>query len=257
MKKIKFFSLILIIILCVTACGNTEKTISQKSPETVIDIFDGERRVWYIIDSDDLRYDSKVEAIFITENKKVIEGYYYIPYDDPEYFNAQIKFWTNENSSQDFCYTKFTLEDFDLLNDDEIVSKVRNNYADISKTYTLTPFIPDSGQIFSQKFKANNLPLNITYSGNRDNSGNVLVTETITLFEHDNLYTHYGYFLNSKYNYNKTISSTTIKSKNYVGISCTIDNEYGPCPKKIITLNTFDNFKELKLDSPDGATSLE
>lgn len=290
MKKI--LSLILVFIFTLNICGCNQTTTEtettnidsetkevkniadettvpeENTPETVMDMFDGERKVWFIVGKGlpgttknfELSYDNIVEAIFVTENQKIIEGYYFILPESP-YINSlvdgeNLKF-KEENSEFKIC-KQYILSDFDNLSDEEILLKVSQNYADISKTYFLTPPKNSYTDLENIKFSANILPLKIKYSGDLDSSRNNFITETLSIFDENYYYVFEDIsFLSSQYKYIDTILPTDIKNNEYVGITTACDCNGYNYHRKIITKNTYTNFGKLKLDSPEGATKLE
>lgn len=277
----KFISLILTFSLIFTfsACGNSNTDSESKSdkkgsnnsffsdssekdtadttakaPQTVMDLFDGERRVWYLLLGDEIAYDSAVKAVIVTENQMVVEGYYRIQNSIYSYLDVDLP----------HPYApSFTLEDFEGMSDADILNMVRSTYADISKSYgNYTIDFPEQSSTLELvgRFEATSLPYKITYNGNLDSSGNKLIDEKVKLFKNIPGYnavstrgTNFAYnAFDTDYYYTGTINPTVIKDKEYVGIEC--HREPKGSRYRLITINDFASFGTLSFDDPAGVT---
>lgn len=205
---------------------------TASTPKTIMDAFDGERRLWYRLKGDDynnynVRYDSDIIAVYVTENKKVTEVYY--------------RNWGSNEFNPAYGRTYIQLGELDGLTDDEILEMFREEYADGTKEYT----IEDEG--YTHTTEKVSLPRKIKYNGQTDNSGNKLIYEEIILLREE-LGNYDGYEL-AKYRCFKYLSPKTVKSMEFVGFG--EEN----IPNFLITMNTFDSF-EPEFDDPDGARKL-
>lgn len=225
------------------------------TPHTVMDLFDGERRVWYFIDSEDgIAYDKNVKFIFVTENKKVTEFYYnmggfaeYEGYPDP------VKVIPERNP---LFSDYFILSDFAEKNDDEILEMVRSRYADASQTYDFSlEYKYAQVEATGSPFIASELPYEIKYKGKFDASGNNLEYECVKFIDKP----YQLVLTNTQFNFreirtieNETyfqrmIKPTIIKDKEYVGFDGSMNTWW-------ITENTYASLDKIVYDSPDGAS---
>ncbi|MBQ7956475.1 MAG: hypothetical protein IJ279_00435 [Clostridia bacterium] len=281
MKKFLSLFICFLLVFSLTACGDkTDTEVNDDSvqsdlqekenqeifdeqettentsftPNTVMDLFDGERRIWYYIDSeaaeDGLAYDNRIQSIFVTENNTVVEFYYslgnylvggngfaVVPADCP-------------------CFSEyFILSDFEGKSNDEIIDMVSSRYANASQTYE---FVVNSDYDFLEvkgsPFIANELPYEIKYKGELDASGNDLESECIKFMDKQYILhiidskTHHGTNnIEDHTDFKAIIKPTIIKDKEYVGFKGTKD-----C--MMITENTYASFDKIVYDSPDGAS---
>ena len=276
MKRINILILVFIIIFIFTSCG-TEKTIQsnddtsndvninndvivqndniQSSPETVMDLFDGERRIWYFIDRNDaedgLTYDNEIQTIFVTENKKVVEAYYNLN----GIYTGNLALHIDIGDPNPLSNSRLKLEDLVGLSDDEIICMVQEKYADVTTTYDFD-FNFDEGvntEVTGSPFVKQDLPFKIIYDGELDSSGNNLENEKIKFLDKQYVISYRNTDFNARAQENmenvmyfdKFIKPTVIKDKEYVGIE-----GY----HMLITLNNYDSVGLIKLDDPSGIT---
>lgn len=230
---------------------NVDDTKKSDTPMTLMDLFDGEKRVWYLLqDENGLAYNSSILAVVITENKKVVEAYYTVNSGGWE----SIVEATLPHPFAPFL----NLADFEGLTDIQILNMVKENYADISKTYDNCKFNFAEGvstEFYGYPFKKMSLPFNIIYNGKLDASGNKLEYEKFKLFENSFCFqwrTSSGLggvnnSIDNEFYYKNTIMPTIIKDKEYVGIKCNMNY-------MLITINDYESFSHIKFDSPAGAT---
>lgn len=234
-----------------------QKTTENTSftPYTVMDLFDGERRIWYYIESkDELSYDNNVKFVFVTENKKVVDFYYSLgTFPKYEAYPDWIKI-TPANTPVFSDY--FVLSDFAEKNDDEILEMVRSRYADASQTYDFSlEYKYAQMEVTGSPFVASDLPYEIKYKGELDASGNNLDNEKVNFLDKN-----YGLqIVNTQYNkyeykvvthdayFQEIVRPTIIKDKEYVGFK-------GSSIAWWITENTYASFDRIVYDSPDGAS---
>ncbi|MBQ8228803.1 MAG: hypothetical protein IJZ88_07305 [Clostridia bacterium] len=277
MKRIVSLFCAFAMLLCLASCTKTENVPAEKqeesdvvnnevaeditqttlvAPKTVMDLFDGERRLWFYIDSEDaddgLRYDCPVQQVFVIENKKVIGMYYSFA---PSLFSAGKNAIPNPISGE-----KFVLSDFEGMSDDEIINALKAVYANANTTYNL-----DFSHTYDEKgvvvgsdnvFSAAPLPFNIQYKGYLDDSGNKLENEEIKIFGLEyKIDVHPGdpyYQVNinrtaAEIDFHSLIRPTKIKDKEYLGIESGLGN-------MLITINNYPYFNSLEFDDPSGAT---
>lgn len=238
MKKILSVLLATMLLGCTTGCNNvdpyeiiqnysvTENDFSNDNtnnssnetnyplqPQTYMDLFKGERKVW--IYTNGLKHNSEVKCVFVIEKSKLIEAYHIG------------QSYTEESGYSE--YNEVILSDFDAMTDEEILSFARANGQNFATGFATTP--------------PQQLPREITYSGELDSSGNALVREFINFMHSDtSSYNVFARIANVDF-----LQPTTIKNREYVGIQGTISNT---C---LVTRNTFGDITNLKLDPADGA----
>jgi len=211
----------------------------SKAPETVMDVFDGDRRLWFVLESG-LSYDADVEVMFISENKKILKMYYNL------IGNEGSKKWAEENVVIDtfpnpYSRERFVLSDFDGKTDDEIIDLISSNYADASVQYDL---------VCSNSYRSNismthhgcSYPFEIQYCGHLDQSGNYLSSEKIRISHCKKIDNNTMQSIKADFTYMGIYEPTTIKNKQYVGFKYS----------NIVTENTFADWGELTLDDPSG-----
>ena len=278
-KKILSFILAVIVVLSFGACGNKPEfesvirddgsdndnggkvieTIVPNTPETVMDMFDGERKVWFYLcpfqeaSPVKIAYNTPIQAVFVTENCKVTNAWSF-PTSAKGFSDWPTDYKVFDTSGTQLTIPKvYTFTDFQGMSDEEIIAKTINSYFDISSTNHTSEF---SSFGWTAKFHTTKLPFNIIYSGELDSSGNKLNNQKIKILNKSCYFkdtydgTIGGYLIEANLEYLETIMPVTIKDKEYVGMRF----EGGIY---LLTQNTFKNFKELELDSPDGATTLE
>lgn len=258
--KIKLFVTLLFIISCFIGCGtdtnNSEESVQsensvnqndgkddeiQEEPKVLMDLFSGERRIWFYINGDrydtDLTYDDRVAAVFVVENREVTHVYYSMVEH-----SAMLNYMDSPEINP--CSTeRYALADFDGMSDDEIISKISSTYADASIGYTFP-----IGEAMLDK---SDFPYKIQYKGDLDSSGNKLKYECLKFFDVyylriDETSTVLGSRISSRIQYDEMIEPTVIKNKEYIGIFDDSQNVM------LITLNNYPEFDNLELDDPNG-----
>lgn len=233
----------------VNTSSHTDDT-TEATPIYFMDLFDGDRKIWFHIIShksnSELRYDSIVYTVYITENKKVTEMYYTF---GPSYGNLC------DTSPNPFSHSRLTLADFANLSDDEIIEKLEATYAKASQSYQMdfSRVTIDITPVSDNVFQPAVLPYEINYRGRLDASGNEYEEESITMMEtiyHFNFQNNFfkqPVFYNTEYSFSAsgTIKPTVILDKEYVGIKSGMKDA-------LITENRYAVFEWLKLDSPSG-----
>lgn len=231
------------------------EVVSEISPTTVMDLFDGHSRIWYYIPAEEakkgLAYDNRVKAVLVSENGQIISIYYNL---------KSIKCTLDEDDFEVLpnpFRDRFLLEEFDNMSDDEIINMAKESYANASQSYNL-----DINGVYSKygyvkydynaisSFHAIDFPYTITYDGELDSTGNKYINETIYLFDDNKLITYFqfnggadGEYLSKSFPIAGIIGPSVIKNKEYVGI----EDEYGNI---LITENTYEIFDNIELDMP-------
>lgn len=151
------------------------------TPQTVMDLFKGERKLWYVISGDMPRHDSNIQAVIVTEDSKTVDFYYYDA--------------TN-------C---LKMSDLNEKNDDEILNQVQQRY-----------YSGINGFQFNDSTLKVKLPQEITYEGRLDATGNQLEDEFIIFFDPEMEQT--DLIIHSKVPADETIMPTVVEETEYVGI---------------------------------------
>lgn len=224
-----------------------ESDETKELQKTIMDLFEGKKRIWFMLGTniDGISYDSDVNAVIVTENKKVISVYYNMVGNiNKSYIKNVVKINQHPNP---FSHDYFVMSDFANLNDEQIIDMVSESYANASITYS---FQLDNK---NYTFEGNLFPYDVKYNGILDNSGNFLKSETLKFFKHS-YYVPGGYLisLDSTFPYKEFISPIIIKDKEYVGILC-YSNGYS----SLITVNNFEHIEEPIFDNIEGITSFE
>lgn len=101
---------------------------------TISDLFNGKQRIWFVLENTgtadvDLRYDTPIAAVLITEEGQTTDLYYnFISEDGNDDLNLAVSEYPNP-----FSCPRFTVQDFDNLSDDEIIDLVSQSYANAKK----------------------------------------------------------------------------------------------------------------------------
>ena len=217
-----------------SAMSETKKVSKKNSPQTVMDLFDGDSRVWYFLDRSEVSYDSKIEGVFISENKKFTEIYYALN-SGAGIFEDKTVF---EQNNSPFV-TKYTMEEFDDLSDEEIIDAVKSRYANAGETYTCD-VDTNGGNPYHIEFEKTELPFQIYYDGTLDASGNSYESEYIHILDH--YIDQFSNYIPSGIYVHEIIGPIEIKGKEYVGI--TDGNDL------LITENTYSSFESISFDEP-------
>ncbi len=209
------------------------------SPKNVMDLFKGERRLWYAVDADTINspaHNTTINMVLVTENSKTIGCYYYV---------------ANIGESP------LVLADLDGLSDDQILELVVKHYHDGRQKYVCTDFYVEPTLLYN----AISLPYEINYSGILDKTGNQLMFEYVKFYDAGlgysipgsedaptvkarDTYSFTGYSYSSKSSLTAINETTVVKNKEYLTFT------------NLITLNNYPSFESVMLDSPEGATEV-
>lgn len=236
-----------------TTVEDNDNFVENKTPESITDLFDGEKKVWFYIDHrdsyDGLAYDSDVKAVFTTENKTVTSMYYNLIgiSNNSLSLRSNMVGATSLENPNPFTCERLQIKDFKSLSDDDIIEKVSSVYADASKNYSFKYYTGD------YNYEKCEFPCTILYYGFLDNSGNKLESESIRLFDRN-------YFVNFPFNdtveqerlrgefpYEAFIRPIEILDKSYIGIKDGQGN-------MIITENIYGSINSIGFDDPNGIT---
>lgn len=255
MKKFLVMLMMLILTLAMTGCESSDVLGDQpnngiisnsdypnddqnsiqsdtEATKTIKDLFNGEQRLWYMVDVevlDPITYNTPINMVLVTENSKTIGCYYY---------------------ATDMEEKTLVLADLDGLSDDQILDMVCRRYHSIRQEYIVTEGFVEPELLYN----AIPLPDEIVYCGTFDKTGNHLATESVTFYDQgvgfsiigngpyvkvNHMHRFVGYDYANKFPLSVISRKATVKNKEYIDFS------------GLLTVNDDPALETVVLDSPE------